>query len=248
MPFIKNKRGVFFVILCLTIIILLFGIILLNNKTSNVKNITGDPELNTLINKASMLQNDKTISQDNQYIAAIDLLKSLDNNKLSDLQQYRILAESAYKIQSLYINTNNPRIRKIFSQDIAEYAKKHYQKYYDKDFFQYPCQDPTCAQNTHSEKMSVIINDVKKTDFSDNIKQGIIHDLITAGYREENSKDDLNGKVNQYLNIARDIKNLTENTKNESNIKIYKEVQEFIKVEYPERYLYLKKLNSILIE
>ena len=248
MLFTRYKKGIALIIVLLIVVILLIAIFILSTNPNILSGNKNNTELDKLINKVLVLKDDETISQQKKYLDAVSLLESLKNSKSSEESQYKTLEAAAVKLELLYSNTNDPRLQKIFSQDIAEYAEKNYPKYYDKDLFIYPCQDPSCAQKPPPEKLLQIIESIKKTDFQDDIKEVISRDLMNANYRSEQTENAVKGKVHQYLLVARSIKGLSEYTKTEANIKINQEIKDFLQADYPNAYAYFKQFNSVLLD
>lgn len=133
-----------------------------------------------------------------------------------------------------YSETNDPNYVKTLEL-IKSYISKNFPKYYseNKDTYNYPCIDPSCADTPQPKEILNIVEEIKKSDLPKELQTTLIMDLINTGYR---SKTQNETKATQYFLLAQDLKNNIDASKTKQNIIIGDKLLNFIKNNFPTEY------------
>lgn len=187
--------------------------------------------------KTNQLSEDSTIAQTPLYTRLIKTLSVLEDNKSTDENKYRALTDVDKFLQSLYADTNNHKLY-ILHYDLVSFAEANFPKLYKKIDFAMNCLDPICADSKQPEQISGIIEQLKQSDFPEDIKTSAIKDVINTGYY---SDKDLLTKAGNYLVLANIIRSYSNFTKTGANTTISDNLYNFVKLYYPEQFKKLTK-------
>lgn len=233
--FLKGRKG-FLLVLILTILIVgsIATIFYIDNKppTSSGGNLLQDTlALKGKIN--SLLLNDPNDPNRSDGSRVLQKFSILEDSQAAEKERYEALIVITNFAQSIYSDTHNPEYYSLINEDIAGYAKKYFPNIYNENYFLYSCQDPTCAEEEQPAEILAVIEEIKSSDFPDEVKETLSEDLLNAGYR---SKEENPGKVRQYLIIAEMIRRNENFSATGQNIKIADDIENYVKNKFPVEY------------
>lgn len=240
--FKKNKVALITLSLVVLIILLLGtlyylssseGIFLKNSNTagSDLKNYT------ILKAKINSITSDTYLGNQPLFSKIISKLNIVENKQNSEEKRYQGISDAAFYLQAFYSSTNNPKLYPLISSfDI--FAKENFPKYYEKRDFVYYCQDQTCAESPQPQEIKNIIEEIKASDFPEEVKQSTVRSLLNVGYL---SKKDSETKFYKYLLIAQIVRGYSDFTKTGVNTKIADTIYNYAISAFPENYKELLK-------
>lgn len=238
--FYKNKK-VSFILLLVVLVIILTGFIYYINFTdgqvSNTavgNNLIGYQEFKQ---KANQLAQDPSIAKTPLYARFVQTLSVLEDKSSTDENKYKALTNAGNFLQSLYADTNNHDLY-LFNSNLASFTQKNFPKLYKKSDFLINCMDSICADSKQPEQITGIIEQLKQSDFPEDVKNSSIKDIVNTGYYSDKN---LLTKAANYLILASIINSYSSFTKTGVNVKISDSLYNFVKSYYPEQFEKLTK-------
>lgn len=205
-------------LIILTILIILAGIYLLNTKSSFPIELEREGGKIAYLYPGSINQ-----------ARVEEKFKILENKKLSAEERYKALDNLSFFFQSLYGNTNDPKVR-TYIKELGVYAQKEFPKLYVKAVFNPICQDPSCGQIISSD-IKKVISSIESSKIDPQDKERLIKNLTNAGYAKN---EDREYKSYVYNQVLADLNSIADISSSSSILEISKDLSSFIKKEYPE--------------
>lgn len=240
---LNNKTKIFVLFLVFLIVVLLGAIYYFNSSISNKNNPSKTVTLDTGLTgydpvkaKISALLSSKDMSP----VIAERIVKQvsfLENKNSKESERYQALISVNLLFNGLYSDTNDSQFREI-SKDLGTLAKDNFPKSYDSKEFETACQDSSCAQSPQPKEILKIIDDIKNSDMSDDIKQGSVQNLLNPGFLPDNLRL---AKVQNYSIELDNLQGNPEFSPSGQTVKIANELYAYLKKTYPTEFAQVLK-------
>lgn len=181
--------------------------------------------------KQKMATVSNTTTKDPQYQKMLLKLNALESKNLSREEQYTLLEEAGGALNFAYASTNNHDLY-ILEKGLVDLIRSNFP---EKNFpaSEPSCFDPVCAENPQPKEILAVIEEIKKSNVPEGLKDDNIRDLTNFGYL--NKKDNYS-KAGDYLFVAQDIKNNKDYTSAGLNIKLSDAIIDYVRTTFPEEY------------
>ncbi len=200
------------------------------NSTTNPAGLVGYDNLKKEI--TSLISKDSAVSKNPNFQKVLAQINSLENTKLSKDKKFNILEDASEYLVFAYVETANHNLYTL-EEILDKFMRTNFP---EKGLpnIKPACFDPSCAQNSQPEKILAVIEEIKNSDIPDYLKENDTANLITFGYLNDDSSSSL--KANNYLDMAEVIKKNELYTRAGINLKIYDQINEYVKNKYPKEY------------
>lgn len=178
---VKKRIILSIVVLVLTAVIALLAIYFLNLRERK-----SNPSV--LIKNTNELIKDSSRKQTPESIQVI--LNQLSNKDLAADKKYQALVDTAEYLGSLYNETRAPGIRKYVQEDLKNYAKENFSKYFRPEDFKITCTDPYCGEKIESEMKKALSEIDSNNNFNQDFKDTVKYNLTLAIYIPPENMDE----------------------------------------------------------
>lgn len=242
--FFIAKNNVRLLILSLLFLILvIIGIIFYldysrNHQINQKSGLIGYAQLQE---KIKSLASDKEIASSNYYLRALEKVNAVSDKKLSEKDRYDSLAQARIFISTLYSNTNNTKLYPL-QLDLRNFAKENFPKLYsqDKDFT-VTCVDPTCAEIPQPPEILEIVEDLKASTLSAELKNDLTIHILNVGYLPKSNTRLRAAAYIIMLDLIKDYFNITKG----GTHPIAEKMISYIMKNYPEEYKKVLELSKV---
>ena len=231
----RNKLKVSLFCLVTLIIGVCIAIFLLgqNTKPAALKNTSSLKGYDVIQNELALLGSDPSISDTAPFQSIVEQMPYLEDNSLNEKQKFdKIVIILDYLIDLTGI-TNNPKVYPMFDK-LGIFSKENFPHYYKPGYFEYFCQDPSCAQHPQPKEIIQIIDEIKSSDIDATIKKTVARDLTNAGFIEDKYKQQ---RFNSYIIVADEFYTSDSSFSPSNKAKLIgKELLDYLKISYPKEY------------
>lgn len=239
---LKGNKLLLLLIALVILILITLGTILYLDKGFNVINLLSNIKPSNSQNSlssynelkkeiTSLIKKDKKIPTYPDYQKFIKEVNKLENSKLSKEEQFSISVSAAQYLAFAYTANANHNLYDL-QQTLKDFIRENFpEKNYPSS--KPACFDPVCANNPQPKEIVNVITEIKNSSIPDYLKENDINNLTMTGY--VNNEDSML-KTNNYLEIAEMINNSDLYKKAGINLKIYNEINAFVKNSYPKEY------------
>lgn len=224
-------------IMSIVILIIILGILVLVFYSQFNKIASENDGIKVLDTEFTKITNERE-KADPEYIKAKNLFNDAALAKTSD-EKYKNLVAASEKVQLIYSTYNNKKLYKYINEDLASYAKGEFPDQYNANSFDYPCQDPSCAESEQPKEILAIVEDIKKSDIPQFYKDNFIRNLINTGYESGS-----HSKAWQYYATARSFEASSDLSPSGANLVISNDIKAFLKSTYPEDFKLFQDLEE----
>lgn len=199
------------------------------NPSDNQTSFSNYNQLKTDI--TSLMRKDKRIATYPDFQKMIKAINKIEDKKLSKEEQYNSLLAAIEYLSFAYSTSANHNLYDL-EKKLEDFIRENFpEKNYPN--VKPACFDPICAQNAQSKEINNIINDIKNSNIPDYLKENDINNLTMTGYV---NNEHAMLKTNNYLEIAESIKNSDLYKNAGLNLKIYDQINDYVKKNYPKEY------------
>lgn len=179
----------------------------------------------------AILDTDSTISENARYQKLKKYLISLESPTLSKKQKYDNLALAKSNLFDAYISTKNNKLY-VFSNKLTDFTKTNFSEYYNvKKDIRLVCFNLDCADSPQPKEILYVVQEINSSNLPSEAKSIDTEILIIYSFTK---KDEAIARVKNYYYLANMIKRSSNYEKAELNIKIYNEIIDYLKNNYPD--------------
>ncbi|OGH11302.1 MAG: hypothetical protein A3B38_00555 [Candidatus Levybacteria bacterium RIFCSPLOWO2_01_FULL_36_13] len=229
----QRNRIIIIISLLVFVVLILTAIYFLDSFSDNSSNSTSLKNFDTIKNQAKSLASDSQINSNASYQKILSQLARAENKNLSNKEKAKILDVTGSYILDAYYYTNNHKLY-LYAQAFNNFLIENIG---EKARLNIPCYDPECAENPQPKEILNVIEEIKQSQLPQGLKDSVILDLTNFGYlRNGYGLPTYNIKIGSYASLANTIRKDPEFIKAGINEKIYNDIVNYLRVEYPDEY------------